>query len=527
MGPSLLVLATSVLGAASVSVAEGTPCLDRTTLSDRLAADATQAELDVQVRREGDALVVEGRRAKQAKLVRRIPLQEADCAALERVVVALVHSWVRTPVPVLRASAADAGVGRASPAGVAVVPPASEAGVAAPGSRAGAPESAGDGAGPAADGAVWSPAATRPGAPAAAVATTSGAAGTAPGAPPAGSADGRAASVSSTRTPVPRPGQASAPSAPGGAGARDFTETPGASPSVGSAAPNASVGAAAGFPAGSPATGSGGAGALVGAPARSAAETPSTAGAAPNAPVGAAAVAPPERPGTGGAAPAATVASSSTGGRAPERSSAPVAAASPSDPVAAPSSEGPTSVSATAAVPSSRTPWSLGIAVLGGAAAGPTPQPTAVGSLVLTALRGWWGMALEVGLESGRSESVSPGTVWASTQWVSLGPAVAFTLAPGWRLDAWLAFRVTHIAAGAQGYPASSSASLFGLGAVLSGGASRRLNGPLWLEARLFVSVRAPAERLVITNAPGALELGAWQAGGLLGLRLDFPLERQ
>jgi hypothetical protein len=169
--------------------------------------------------------------------------------------------------------------------------------------------------------------------------------------------------------------------------------------------------------------------------------------------------------------------------------------------------------------------WQLGVGAYGGVATRQvSPQATAHGSLLVSALRGRWGVALEGGLESAQVSQLTPGTVWASTQWLSLGPLLALSPGEGWRVDGLLAFRVTRIAAGASGVAVTSSTSLLGLGGVLSIGASRRLLGPAWLELRAFASLRAPAERLTIDNAVGGLELGVLQVGALAGLRFDVTL---
>ncbi|MEW5737905.1 MAG: hypothetical protein AB1938_03210 [Myxococcota bacterium] len=144
-----------------------------------------------------------------------------------------------------------------------------------------------------------------------------------------------------------------------------------------------------------------------------------------------------------------------------------------------------------------------------------------MGSLWVAAFRGRWGLVLEGGLESARVESLAPGRVWAAMQWLSLGPSVVFRPWAHWRIDVTLAVRGTRLEAGAEGYPSNDRTVLFAFGGVASGGVSRQLVGPLWAQLRAFVSVRTPAEALTVANA-GTVSLGPWEAGGLVGLSVDW-----
>jgi hypothetical protein len=110
------------IGATEVTVQPGTPCLAQGSLARKLRAagvrlsdTGTDATLVVTLSGEGHQLLVRARRG-DLRFERRVPAGLNDCAAVERVTVALISAWSAAQ----GAEAVDAGVTNREPPSVAV-----------------------------------------------------------------------------------------------------------------------------------------------------------------------------------------------------------------------------------------------------------------------------------------------------------------------------------------------------------------------------------------------------------------------
>jgi len=157
--------------------------------------------------------------------------------------------------------------------------------------------------------------------------------------------------------------------------------------------------------------------------------------------------------------------------------------------------------------------WLVGVGVLGGIASGTTTDVLPQGLLSLDVTRGWFGVALDVGLSSNVSRQVSPGTVNSSWQWLSLSARAAWSPLQRVSLEAQLGLRGHRIVAVASGYAETKpEQQLSSIGAVGSVGASVRILGPVGLTLRA-TGVLKPPERFTIDNLGAVLDLGSLEGG--------------
>lgn len=164
------------------------------------------------------------------------------------------------------------------------------------------------------------------------------------------------------------------------------------------------------------------------------------------------------------------------------------------------------------------TPLRLGLSVLGGVSSGTTADVLPQALLSFDLVWRWLGVALDVGLSGGVKQTVAPGEVVASWQWLSLSGRAVWSPTERLLLDVQLGARAHRLVASATGFTMNEPAqSLFSVGGVGSIGASVRLLGPFGVTVRATGVVKPP-ERFVITNVPQALDFGALEGAVHAGL---------
>ena len=157
--------------------------------------------------------------------------------------------------------------------------------------------------------------------------------------------------------------------------------------------------------------------------------------------------------------------------------------------------------------------WSFGVGLLGGIASGTTTDIVPQGLLSVDVSRGWFGVALDVGLSGDVSRQVPPGAVSSSWQWLSLSARAVWEPLRRVSLDAQVGVRAHRIVAVATGYAETKpEQQLLSLGAVGSVGASVRIVGPVGLTVRASGVVKPP-ERFTIDNLGAVLDLGSLEGG--------------
>lgn len=160
----------------------------------------------------------------------------------------------------------------------------------------------------------------------------------------------------------------------------------------------------------------------------------------------------------------------------------------------------------------------LGLSVLGGVSSGTTADVLPQGLLSFDLVWRWLGVAVDLGLSGGVKQTVAPGEIVASWQWLSLSGRAVWSPTERLLLDLQLGARAHRLVASATGFTMNEPAqSLFSVGGVGSVGASLRLLGPFGVVVRA-TGVLKPPERFVITNVPQALDFGPLEGAVHAGL---------
>lgn len=160
----------------------------------------------------------------------------------------------------------------------------------------------------------------------------------------------------------------------------------------------------------------------------------------------------------------------------------------------------------------------IGLSLLGGISSGTTADVLPQGLLSIDLVWRWVGVALDVGLSGGVKQTVAPGEVIASWQWLTLSGRAVWAATERLQLDVQLGARAHRLVASATGFTQNEPAqTLFSIGGVGSLGASLRLLGPVGVTVRASGVVKPP-ERFVITNVQQALDFGAFEGAVHAGL---------
>ena len=185
--------------------------------------------------------------------------------------------------------------------------------------------------------------------------------------------------------------------------------------------------------------------------------------------------------------------------------------------------EGVTGLGARASPPGSvEAGWRVGVGLLGGVASGATSQLLASGQLVADVVRGWLGVAVDVGLSSATSDAREEGRASSSWQWASLSARVAVPVRERLLLEVQVGVRGYRVVASATGFAqVDPEQQLWAVGAVGSVGASLRLVGPFGLTLRLSGNTRR-SETFFVANLGPVLQTGPLEGSALLGIVARF-----
>ncbi|MBE2252720.1 MAG: hypothetical protein IAE78_24530 [Myxococcus sp.] len=152
--------------------------------------------------------------------------------------------------------------------------------------------------------------------------------------------------------------------------------------------------------------------------------------------------------------------------------------------------------------------WRFGVGLLAGVSSGTTVDVLPQGLLALEVSRGWFGVALDVGLSGQLARDVAPGRVSASWQWVTLSARATWAPLGRVLLDAQLGARAHRVGAFATGFSETKpEQQLLSLGLAGSVGGSVFVLGPVGLVVRATGVVKPP-ERFTIDNLGAVLDLG-------------------
>jgi hypothetical protein len=178
----------------------------------------------------------------------------------------------------------------------------------------------------------------------------------------------------------------------------------------------------------------------------------------------------------------------------------------------------PASIATTGSAGSMPRGPTLELAVLGGAALGPTASTAGVGqaSAVLSFSR--FGAMIDVGLESARAGALS---VESTSQWASLSGVIQFEPASRLRLRAGLGLRGFRLTASAPaGVLDARSDVVLSWGGLALGEVAFRVVGPLWAQLSVFGFARWRAEAFRVEGFGRVLELAPLGGGALVGLSI-------
>lgn len=167
---------------------------------------------------------------------------------------------------------------------------------------------------------------------------------------------------------------------------------------------------------------------------------------------------------------------------------------------------------------------SLEIGAFGGASIGPTASFTGRGQASVTLAFHRLGFSLDAGFDSARERSLGTVSVSSTTQWASLNALLYFHPLDRLRLELSLGARLWRITATTTGADENGTLAFVSAGPIAAGHLTWRIAGPLSFHATFFTSARYRAERFNVTNLGAVLELLPWEFGLLGGLQLDAAL---
>jgi hypothetical protein len=162
------------------------------------------------------------------------------------------------------------------------------------------------------------------------------------------------------------------------------------------------------------------------------------------------------------------------------------------------------------------------VSALGGGAVDASALAVGAGVLTVRGALGRWGLALDVGLESARTNTVAPVTASAASQWLSASFSVAFRPLEPLLLDVALGLRGWRTSAFATGVDAREERIALSWGGVASAGVAWRLTGPLFLHARAVVSARSQVLHFNVEPLGPVLSLNPWTFGLFGGALVRF-----
>lgn len=162
----------------------------------------------------------------------------------------------------------------------------------------------------------------------------------------------------------------------------------------------------------------------------------------------------------------------------------------------------------------------LDLSLLGGGAIGPTSAVTGAGQLGASLSFSRFGAALDLGLESQRTGTVEPASVDTSAQWASLSGFLHGAPLERLRLRVGAGLRGWRFAASSAGVLDAQSTQVFSFGGAVWADGSFRVVGPLSLQAALVGAARWRPERFLVTNLGPVLELSPFSATALIGVSI-------
>ncbi len=162
----------------------------------------------------------------------------------------------------------------------------------------------------------------------------------------------------------------------------------------------------------------------------------------------------------------------------------------------------------------------LDLSLLGGGAIGPTSSVTGAGQLAAALSLSRFGGALDLGLESQRTGTVMPASVETTAQWASLSGFIQGAPLERLRLRFGAGVRGWRFAASSSGVLDAQTTQVFSFGGVVWADASFRLVGPLSVQASLVGAARWRPQHFLVTGLGAVLELGPYSALALIGVSI-------